>query len=925
MIFKRTVVNTILRNWLVGAFAAMLLVGGAWLRSEYEHFRKDEERIRVELLEARKAVLKEQVDRTLDLVGFMHSQTETRAKESVRATVLQAHATATYLWNRHKGKNSDAEIQAMILDALRPVRFNRGRGYCFAFSCAGLQLLNADRPELEGKMLIDRRDARGSYLFRDMIDISRTRGEGFYAYHWSKPRVSGNDFSKISYVKRFAPFDWVIGAGEYFDDADQEIREEILARIGGARFPGEGRVFAGTMDGTLLPRVAPADYVMNVVGGRKGASVVHGLIERSRTGGGFLTKLADPEEGMPSPAIFYARPAEGLGWFIAAGSGIADIDHRVEETRRQVIGRFWRTMAKILGLLSLLFLGAVGVARYTALQMRRTFDLFSNFFRKAATEAVGIDPDGLVFTEFKELAESANGMIAERNRAEARATRLAAAVEQAAEDIVITDPDGLIEYVNPSFEATTGFSRADAVGKSCRILNGGAQDDAFYRDMWGAIRAGKSWKGRFRNRTKDGRLILQDATIAPILGGPGAIVGYVSVRGDVTEQAAMEARLADSQRLEAIGTLAGGIAHDFNNILTAIVGYTEMSLSSLPEKTPLRDNLSQVLLGGRRATELVKQILAFSRKSHLEKRPVRIGDVVLETLKLLRAAVPSTVRIVSEIQSTSRVFANPTQIYQVVMNLCTNASAAMGGSGGVLRIRLADSGFLDEAFVAGHPGIEPGEYVCMTVEDTGCGMVPEVMTHIFEPFFTTRLHGGGTGMGLAVVHGIVCAHGGAIDVKSRPGQGTAFEIYLPIVSEPEVECRSEESPLQPGNERILFVDDEEMIMNLLRGRLGSLGYRVTGSTDSQMALDLFRKAPFSFDIVISDVTMPGMTGDRLAQEVRKIRPGMPVILCSGYTERMTSEKAAELGIRAFIPKPVSFRFLAGAIRSAIDESVNEPR
>jgi PAS domain S-box-containing protein len=916
VIFRRTIANTILRNWVVGAFAAMLLVGGAWFRSEYEHFRTEEERIRVEILDARKAVLKEQVDRTLDLVGFMRSQTESRARESVRSAVQQAHATAAYIWQKHKGKYGDAEIQAMILDALRPIRFNRGRGYIFAFTTGGLQLLNADRPTLEGKMLLGRRDARGAYLFRDMAAIALGRGEGYYAYRWSKPNAPGNDFAKISFVKRFQPCEWVIGAGEYLDDADQEIREEVLARIGDAQFGVDGRMFAGTLDGTLLAG-AVADPVADAMRGRDGAAVVRELVAKARSGGGFLTKAAVPEEGEIAPVIFYARAEERWGWFVAGGSGLGDIAARVEEARLRMMGRFWRTMAKIFVLQSLLFLGAVAVARYTASRMRSTFESFSAFFRKAATESAVIDPEGLVFTEFKELAESANGMIAERQRAEALAMRLAAAVEQAAEDIVITDPDGVIEYVNPSFEFTTGFTKEEAVGKTCRILNGGAQDAEFYKGMWDTIRSGERWKGRFRNRTRDGRLILQDANIAPITDASGAIAGYVSVRADITEHAEMEARLADSQRLEAIGTLAGGIAHDFNNILAAIVGYTEMALAGLPDKSNIREYLGQVLLGGKRATELVKQILAFSRSNAQEKRPVRIEDIVRETLKLLRAAVPSTVRIVPEIRTASRVFANPTQLYQVVMNLCTNASAAMGESGGTLRVRLCDAR-LDEAFTGRHPGVAPGEYVRMTVEDTGCGMAPEVMAHIFEPFFTTRVQGGGTGMGLAVVHGIVLAHGGAIDVASEPGRGSAFDIYLPVVPEPESERRPEESPPERGSESILFVDDEEAIRDLVCRRLDELGYRATGHVDSQAALAQFKASPGAFDLVISDVTMPGMTGDRLAQEILAIRPGIPIILCSGYTDRINEEEAIAMGIRAFIPKPVSFRTLVGTIRAALE-------
>ncbi|HEY3489726.1 MAG TPA: cache domain-containing protein [Candidatus Deferrimicrobiaceae bacterium] len=912
MIFRRTIENTILRNWVVGAFAAMLLVGGAWLRSESEHFRKDEKEIRADLVAQRKTELREQVERTIDLVGFLRTQTESHARESAQATVRQAHATANYLWNKHKGSKSDAEIQGMILDALRPVRFNRARGYCFAFTFDGLQLLNADRPAMEGQGLIDRRDARGAFLFRDMISIARDKGEGFYAYHWSKPRADGSDFAKISYVKRFRPYDWVIGAGEYIDAADQEIREEALARIARTRFGDGGRLFAGTPQGESLSR-SPIDGKGGTTCDLEDGEVIRKLADGG-TGGSFVFRPASDPGGA---AICYARKVAPWGWIVGGSVGLSDIDARVEQARSAMTGRFWRTMGGICALLAILFLGAVGVARYTAHRMQSTFDRFSAFFRRAAVDTASIELEGLVFDEFKDLAAMANDMIAARHASEQRVTRLAAAVEQAAEDVIITGPDGTIEYVNPSFEATTGYARDEAVGRNCRILNGGADDAAFYKDLWDTIRSGNSWKGRFRNRTKDGRLILQDANISPIRDQSGAIAGYVSVRRDVTEHVEIESRLADSQRLEAIGMLAGGIAHDFNNILTAIVGYTEMAMASIPERSSLRDNLSQVLLGARRATELVKQILAFSRRNQQEKRPVRIDDLLKETLKLLRAAVPSTVRIVSEIDSASRAMANPTKIYQVVMNLCTNASAAMSEGGGTLTVRLTDA-TVDARFAASHPGIAPGPFIRLTVEDTGCGMPPELLDHIFEPFFTTRAKGGGTGMGLAVVHGIVLSHRGTIDVSSEVGNGSSFDVYLPAESEPEPAMPPRETALRPGSEHILLVDDEAAILHLIGSRLRKLGYSVKDCDDGQAALELFMASPGDFDLVVSDVTMPGMTGDRLVREIRRIRPEIPVILCSGYTERMTEERAIEMRINAFIAKPVPFASLAAAIRTALD-------
>ncbi|VAX16681.1 diguanylate cyclase/phosphodiesterase (GGDEF & EAL domains) with PAS/PAC sensor(s), partial [hydrothermal vent metagenome] len=371
--------------------------------------------------------------------------------------------------------------------------------------------------------------------------------------------------------------------------------------------------------------------------------------------------------------------------------------------------------------------------------------------------------------------------IEDRKQAENETKRLAAVVEQAAEMVMVTDKDGVIQYVNPAFENVTGYDRREVVGKKPDIIASGKHDEAFYQTLWNTISSGKVWRGRFINKKKDGSLFDSDGVISPIRGEGGAIVNYVSLQRDVTDDLKLERKLRSSQKMEAIGTLAGGIAHDFNNILTSIIAYAELAHNDLKEGSEAKGNLDAALKAGTRAKELVAEILAFSRDGERAVSPVYVQAVVRDTLNILRPIIPSTVSIRENINDNlPPVMAHRTHLTQVVMNLCTNAEHSMRENGGVLDISL--EGFeVDEDFALLYSTVSPGSYVRLTISDEGHGMDKETAERVFEPFFTTKKVGEGTGMGLSVVHGIVRDHGGLITVYSEPGQGTTFSVYLPIL------------------------------------------------------------------------------------------------------------------------------------------------
>lgn len=414
------------------------------------------------------------------------------------------------------------------------------------------------------------------------------------------------------------------------------------------------------------------------------------------------------------------------------------------------------------------------------------------------------------------------------------------------------------------------------------------------------------------------KIILNSAV--PLIDSDGTITGALAVNQDITEQKKLvlekeqlEKQWKQAQKLEAVGTLAGGIAHDFNNILAAIIGYSELAKDDAPPDSRLSEDLDQILAAAVRAKELVEQILVFSRQSQLNRGPVKLQVIIKEALKMLRASIPTTIEIRETIcLDCGYVVANPTQIHQILINLCTNAYHAMERTGGILKVELRPA----DAIPAKLEDMESG-YVELSITDTGHGIGPDIMDKIFDPFFTTKEVGKGTGMGLATTYGIVKDHGGTITVDSQLGKGTAFHIYLPQTEQTEA-LQETDTDIQGGKERILFIDDEKILTEMARDMLERLGYEVTAAMKSFEALEVFQNQPDSFDLVITDQTMPGLTGLEIARRMMRIRPDIPIILCTGYSNLVDEEVAKAQGIKAFALKPFTKSTFARLIRKVLE-------
>jgi PAS domain S-box-containing protein len=510
--------------------------------------------------------------------------------------------------------------------------------------------------------------------------------------------------------------------------------------------------------------------------------------------------------------------------------------------------------------------------------------------------------------------------VEERRKVEKDLRSLTTAIEQAVEGFFVNGADGTIVYANKAFCRMLGYREEELIGQYIWSTRADGVSEKSAR-IWATINTGNLWTGRITRRRKDGLLIETETSVGPISDDNGTVVNQVGVCRDITEQLHLEARLRQAQKMEAVGTLAGGIAHDFNNILAAIIGFTEMAIEDAPKDGLLERSMENVLKAGLRGRDLIRQIMAFSRRSEGVREQVSLTPLIKETHALLRASLPSTITMNLVIDTTDDcVLADPSQLQQVLMNLVTNAAYAMRDDGGELTISLSSVTFSKGSLLP-DADMKPGSYVKLTVQDTGTGMSEEVRQRIFEPFFTTKEPGKGTGMGLALAYGVVKSHGGTITVKSEMGQGSTFEVFLSQAQRAqakEEEARS--AALPTGTERILFVDDEVLLVEMAGRMLGDLGYHVTTACDGSEAWSLFLEDSSRFDLVITDQIMPDMTGLTLAQKMLRVRKEIPIILCTGNSEVVSAEKAQEVGIRVFMQKPVTKKDLAETIRQVLDGS-----
>ncbi len=559
----------------------------------------------------------------------------------------------------------------------------------------------------------------------------------------------------------------------------------------------------------------------------------------------------------------------------------------------------------------------------------QTIDTPLRLFRSKRGQNDELD---LVVSSLNQMRTSLLVDIARREKIEKEVVRSKAEFEaifnSITDAVVFVDTEWCIVRINPAFTEKFGYTFEEVKGKSTefiyvdpgtfkmQVLKRYHQDAEIKQSVY-----------EMEYRRKDGTVFPAETLGAHVQNQAGEVIGFLGIMRDISdrkqaeeEKNNLEAHLRQAYKMEAIGTMAGGIAHDFNNIMAIILGNAEMAKGDIPPGNPANHNIEEILEASNRAKDLVRQILAFSRKEKQRHVPINPQAIIKETLKLLRSTTPTTVSIIQTISNNcGTIKADPTQLHQLIMNLFVNAVYAMDEKGAIT-VNLQEVNLNRE--VHAHNGtMSPGHYAMLSISDTGCGMDEDEMGRIFDPFYTTREMGKGTGMGLSVVHGIVKSHGGFITIDSELGKGTVFKVFFPVSKEVAVKENGVTKPLQTGTERVLLVDDEESLLSVAQRMLTALGYKVTTKISSVEALEIFKLNPDQFDFIITDQSMPDMSGAELVAEILKVRPDIPIILCTGYSTKVSEDNAKEKGISKYINKPYSKRLLSEAIREVLDEKV----
>jgi PAS domain S-box-containing protein len=935
--------SSIRQVFLAGMISLVLvsmgLWGAIWIYGEYEAFRTESGALREKYLDAQQELLRNQVANVGDYVRYMMEQTETRLKASIKERVDEACDIAMNLYLQNRDHRTPAEIQKMIKDALRPIRFNKGRGYFFSFNLNGIEELFADRPEMEGKNMLSVMGAKGELVVRDMLDLVRFQNEGFYEYTWTKPNTEERDNPKIAYVKLFEPYGWVIGTGEYLEDVRDEIQDEVLKRIVDIRFGAEGYFFGSTFRGAPLFSNGKITKGTNNVWDLTDPNGVKIIQEQKKAaeqpGGGFVPYSWPKLESVaPVPKLAYVLGVPQWEWIIGAGVYLDTIEFEITG-KREILrdNLITKIQGSLLILLPLLVLILYWV-RYLSNRIQSGIDTFSSFFERAATQSITIDPGELYFREFQKLACLANNMTSDRKRAEEALreseARLDLALRSAQMGVWQWDIIENRRYFDDQVCQLLGIKPATFTGAA----------EEFFR----VVRP----EDREKIRAAQTRTIEEDA---PYLVDfrviwPDGSVHYITTRGklvrdngdrpvringiiwDITEpkraeelQRQLEERLQRAEKMEALGILAGGVAHDLNNVLGILVGYSELLYDEMDETSPFRDHVRNIRVGGERAAAIVQDLLALARRGVQTKTVVNLNKAVAEYLRspefMKLSSLHPDVRIRTELdEELLAVLGSPIHLAKTLMNLVSNAAEAMPSGGDV--VISTESVYLDRP-VSGYDHVQSGDYAVLTVSDSGEGISDEDIRRIFEPFYTKKVMGrSGTGLGLAVVWGTVKDHNGYIDVQSQRGIGTTFTLYFPVTREEiEKETISPSQGYMGRGEKILVVDDVKEQRELATLMLTKLGYQVSSVSSGEEAVVYLKD--HGVDIVVLDMIMdPGIDGFETYRQILEIRPAQKAVIVSGFAETGRVKMAQGLGAGAYVKKPYVRERIGMAIRKELD-------
>ena len=908
--------------------------------SSYRDFNSQANQMRADFIARQKEIIKQEVDRVVDMIRYEKAQTEILTRRKIKSRVYEALSIAQNIYQQNQTTESKAKIQQMILDALRPIRFENGIGYYFATRLDGIEVLFADRPQIEGSNLLNMQDTRGQYVIKDMIEIAKQSGEGFYEYYWTKPESAGNDFKKISFIKLFEPYDWFIGTGLYVDDVESQIKADLLPTISRIRFGKEGYIFVNKLNGDALVSNGKV-----FSGTQKLWEIFNDNPEKMKDifekeyhaaltpEGDYIyyswIKLTTSDKESPKTSFIYG--ILDLQWLVGAGVYLDDVETNIAlmqtELNNQIKDKMLYYTLIIIAIFAVFFL----FYNWLNQGFKKDFNLFISFFNRVAHSDEEIDRANIKFVEFDQIAEYANKMLTDRKRSEAEIReseeRFRAIFERSAIGKSLTAPDGKLLRVNKAFADMLGYEIEEVQQLDLAQITH-PDDMTKSLECIQTLLAGEQASYRMEKRYihKSGAIVWADVSTTLLHNEQGTPLYLITSIVDVTERKQadeekmkLQTQLLQAQKMESVGRLAGGVAHDFNNMLGVILGHTELAMDQVDPDSTIHADLDEIRNATNRSADLTRQLLAFARKQTISPKVLDLNDTIENILKMLRRLIGENIGLDwLPGKSLWPIEMDPSQIDQILANLCVNARDAIDGDGKVLI--STGNGTLDEIYCANNPGSVPGEYVELTVCDDGCGMDWEIQDNIFEPFFTTKEMGKGTGLGLATVYGIVKQNNGFIKVYSEPGMGTTFKIYLIRHRGKAGGQLREELPAEPiaqGDETILLVEDDPSILNMTTIMLKHLGYTVLAASTPDEAIRLTEAHPEEMHLLMTDVIMPKMNGRDLAGKLQSLSPNLKILFMSGYTANVIAHHGViDPGVH-FIQKPFSMRDLAAKVRKVL--------
>ena len=920
----------------------VLGIGYFVLTRDHQRFELEANRLRAEYTKSQKQLIKNEVDKVVDFIQYNYWKTEERLRTSIKERTYEAYAIATNLYNEHSGGEAGKQIRTFILDALRPIRFNGGRGYYFATGLDGVEMLFADHPELEGESLLDMQDTRGTFVIREMIELVRLWGEGYYRYLWTKPNVEGRDFPKIAYVKYFAPLNCFIGTGDYLDDVERDIQQEVLERIGEIRFGYNGYIFVVAYNGTTLMNGLQPEFIGKNISDMIDPYGVRVFQEERRSadkpGGDFIFyHWEKPSTKQISPKISFVRGFPQWGWLVGAGVYNDEVESTIAiheaEARQKMLTDVFSLALILFGIL----LVSLFLCYYLSHYFKRQLDIFLLFFHNMEKGGVAIATKQLFLREFEELGKSANKMLDTRQRAEAELReseeQLRAVFNSVQDFIFIKDANHRYRMVNNFFERQFQIDSSVLLGHTdieIPIFEINDMSKEIIREADHSVLMGETVHYELTHRVC-GTPLTFDIMKTPIRDEQGRVGSICGLARDITERKqaeenrkSLEERLQRAEKMEALGTMAGGVAHDLNNVLGVVVGYSELLLDEVDESTSARSHVAQILKGGERAAAIVQDLLTLTRRGVATRSVLMLNEIIIDCRNSPEFAKLSSyhpaVRISMDLDADLlNVSGSSVHLGKTFMNLVSNAAEAMP-NGGLLTIKTSNQ-YLDKP-VSGYDEVREGDYVVLSVSDTGEGIPRPELKRIFEPFYTKKVMGrSGTGLGLAVVWGTMKDHQGYINVESQEGKGTVFSLYFPVAREeiPPEEISISTAEYVGNGESILVVDDVKEQRELATMMLAKLNYRAESVSSGEEAVAYLRER--TVDLIVLDMIMdPGMDGLDTYAAILRIHPHQKAIIVSGFSETDRVGRTQALGAGAYVKKPYVLEKLGLAVKAQLDRS-----